>query len=141
MVSISMRQIVKLILVFCVFFTQGVYAGESLSKESTIAKTEALHIAAGLMSWCEVKHGGKIVTTFRNTGYDARMILEITGEWNTEHIRKILLEAQKRSFGNKDCLLALEEAKHIVNTALEDSSLDRKQLKSLYMTFLNKKND
>ncbi len=72
----------KILIVILLLFPQFSYAEDSMSR------IKALHFSAGIMAWCDAKHGRKAETSFRDAGYEAHMILELNGDWDTSKVKK-----------------------------------------------------
>ena len=117
----------KILIIILLLFSRFSYA------EDSISRVKALHISAGTMAWCDVKHGSKAETSFRDAGYEARMILELSGDWDTGKVKKVLTELKKRSFGDRDCDLAMKESRLVVSRVLNDAGIDLTQLKQRYL--------
>ncbi|TMS61776.1 hypothetical protein [Pseudoalteromonas sp. S3173] len=117
----------KILIVILLLFPHFSYAEDSMSR------IKALHLSAGIMAWCDAKHGSKAETSFRDAGYEARMILELNGDWDTGKVKKVLTELKKRSFGGRDCDLAMKESRLVVSRTLDDAGIDLTQLKQRYL--------
>ena len=85
------------------------------------------------MAWCDVKHGSKADTSFRDAGYEARMILELNEDWDNDKVKKVLTELKKRSFGGRDCDLAMKDSRLVVSRTLKDAGIDLPQLIQQYL--------
>ncbi|TMN68092.1 hypothetical protein CWB85_18750 [Pseudoalteromonas sp. S1727] len=103
------------------------------SAEDSMSRIKALHLSVGIMAWCDVKHGSKADTSFRDAGYEARMILELNEDWDTDKVKKVLTELKKRSFGGRDCDLAMEDSRLVVSRTLKDAGIDLTQLIQQYL--------
>lgn len=117
----------KILIIILLLFSHFSYA------ENSMSKVKALHLSAGIMAWCDAKHGSKAETSFRDSGYEACMILELNGDWDTDKIKKVLIELKKRSFGGKDCDSAMKESRLVVSRILEAAGIDLIQLKQRYL--------
>ncbi|MFK3870783.1 hypothetical protein [Pseudoalteromonas rhizosphaerae] len=117
----------KILIVVLLLFPHFSYAEDSMSR------IKALHLSAGIMAWCDVKHGSKADTSFRDAGYEARMILELNEDWDTDKVKKVLTELKKRSFGGRDCDLAMKDSRLVVSRTLKDAGIDLTQLIQQYL--------
>tara|TARA_B110000211_G_C14088517_1_gene557809 strand:+ start:4003 stop:4383 length:381 start_codon:yes stop_codon:yes gene_type:complete len=117
----------KILIVVLLLFPHFSYAEDSMSR------IKALHLIAGIMAWCDVKHGSKADTSFRDAGYEARMILELNEDWDNDKVKKVLTELKKRSFGGRDCDLAMKDSRLVVSRTLKDAGIDLPQLIQQYL--------